>query len=402
MNASIKFILDSKALSNGLHTVYMQIIKNRKKKNIAIGFKCLKENFVDEKFTRGHKTYKTDNEVLTSFRAKAERIIRDFRNEGEDFTLRDFENKFRGKSDIIHCKVEDFFQEKISELERSGKMSSAKAFGDTKRSFINFAGREIFFSDITPDLMDKYELFLRGRDNQNGGIAFKMRYLRSLMNTAIKRKVMSSKNYPFGVYKISKLKAENNKRSLSIENFKRFRDVDLSANPDLLDSYNYFIFSVYARGMNFTDLALLRWENIQNSRIYYRRSKTNHNFNIEINDKMDEILGFYKNQRRTSNYVFPILLNDDLTPKQISNRKHKVISRHNKNLKRIGELAKIETPITTYVARHSFATILKFSGTSVDKISELMGHSNVEITNSYLKDFENEELDKEVNKLLNL
>ena len=75
MNTSIKFILDSKALSNGMHTVYMQIIKNRKKKNIAIGFKCLKENFVDDKFTRGHKTNKTDNEVLTSFRAKAERII---------------------------------------------------------------------------------------------------------------------------------------------------------------------------------------------------------------------------------------------------------------------------------------------------------------------------------------
>lgn len=402
MTTSIKFILDSKPLSDNMHSVYLQIIKERKRKNIAIGFKCVKENFENEKFIRGHKTYKVDNEVLTSFRAKAEQIIRDFRNEGEDFTLREFEIKFRGKSDVTQCKVEAFFEEIISESEKSGKMSSAKAFGDTKRSFIKFAGSDIFFSEITPALIEKYELFLRDRNNQNGGIAFKMRYLRSLMNTAIKRKVMSRKYYPFEIYKISKLKAENNKRSLSIENFKKFRDVDLAANPDLMDSYNYFLFSVYARGMNFTDMALLRWENIQNRRIFYKRSKTNHNFNIEINDKMEEILGFYKNQRRKSKYVFPILLNDDLTPKQISNRKHKVISRHNKNLKRIGELAKIDTPITTYVARHSFATILKFSGTSVDKISELMGHSNVEITNSYLKDFENEELDKEVNKLLNL
>lgn len=402
MNTSIKFILGSKTLSSGMHTVYLQIIKDRKKKNIGLGFKCLKENFSDEKFLRSHKNYKQDNQLLTSFRAKAEKIIRDFQIDGEDFSLRDFEQKFRGKSSISVCKIEDFFNEIILEAESMGKISSAKALADTKRSFLEFAGRDIFFSDITSALIEKYENFLRSRNNQNGGIAFKMRYLRLLMNIAIKRKVMNRKNYPFESYKISKLKADNNKRSLSIDNFKKFRDVDLSGNPDLIDSHNYFLFSIYARGMNFTDMAFLKWENIQHDRIFYKRSKTKHNFNIEINSKMKEILKYYKDQRRNTEYVFPILLSDNLTPKQIANRKHKVISKHNKNLKRIGELANIDTPITTYVARHSFATILKFSGTSVDKISELMGHSNVDITNSYLKDFENEDLDREVSKLLNL
>ena len=92
--------------------------------------------------------------------------------------------------------------------------------------------------------------------------------------------------------------------------------------------------------------------------------------------------------------VFPILLKENLTHPQIENRKNKVLKQFNYALKEIGKLANIQKPITTYVARHSFATCLKQKGISTDIISESLGHQNLAITQAYLKDFENSILDE--------
>lgn len=402
MNASVKFILDSKPLSNNLYTVYLRVIKDRKRKNIRINIKCKKEHFENEQFLRGHSGYKELNKLLNNLKAKAEKIIRDFQLDGIDFTFEEFERKFKNKPDIRNYKVSDFYNEIIDELERSGRMSYAKSYKDTRNSFLKFAGNNLLFRDINSMVIEKYEVYLREIGNQNGGIAFKMRHLRSLFNIAIKRKAMSKNNYPFEVYKISKIKSESNKRALSIDEFKKIKNADLSLRPELIEAYNYFMFSIYTRGMNFADMANLKWENISNDRIIYKRSKTKHRFNIEISEEIQEILNYYKYQNRSSEYVFPILLRDDLTPKQIAYRKHKVLQRYNKKLKEIAKIANVEQIITSYVARHSFATILKYLGTSVELISEMMGHSNVEITKSYLKDFGDEILDTESRKILNL
>lgn len=402
MNTSIKFILDSRPMSNNLYTVYLRIIKDRKRKNIALGLKCKKEHFENEQFLKGHPDYKVENNLLISFKVRANKIIRDFQNEDKNFDLDEFEYKFKNRTMEQNVLVAGFFDEIIDELTRSGRIGNAKAYKDTKDSFVSFGGKKLRLRDITPVLLEKYEVSLRERGNGNGGISFKMRHLRALVNKAIKRKLITKENYPFETYKVSKLKSVNNKKALSIEEFKKLRDVDLSKSPHLLEAYNYFMFSIYARGMNFIDIMKLKWTDIQDGRIYYVRSKTKASFSIEINPTMQEIIDLYKAQGRNSQYVFPILLKDDLTPVQIANRKHKVLSRYNSKLKEIGKLAGIEKSVTSYVARHSFATILKYLGTSVSKISEMMGHSDVQITMTYLKDFENEDLDQEINKLIEL
>lgn len=402
MNTSIKIVLDSRPLSNNLYTVYLRIIKDRKRKNIALGLKCRKEHFENEQFLKGHPDYKVENNVLINFKARANKIIRDFQNEGKNFGLDEFEYKFKNKTTEQNILVTGFFDEIIDELTRSGRIGNAKAYKDTRDSFVSFGGKKLRLRDITPVLLEKYEVSLRERGNGNGGISFKMRHLRALVNKAIKRKLITKEHYSFETYKVSKLKAVNNKKALSIEEFKKLRDVDLSKSPYLLEAYNYFMFSIYARGINFVDMMKLKWSDIQDGRIYYVRSKTKASFNIEIIQPMQDIIDFYKAQKRNSQYVFPILLQDDLTPIQIANRKHKVLSRYNSKLKEVGKLAEIDKPLSSYVARHSFATILKYSGTSVSKISEMMGHSDVQITMTYLKDFENEDLDKEMTKLVEL
>jgi site-specific recombinase XerD len=124
-------------------------------------------------------------------------------------------------------------------------------------------------------------------------------------------------------------------------------------------------------------------------------------FKVKILPPVKKVLDYYLNQNSATEYVFPILLRDDLSAVQIENRKQKTLKRFNKELKELANIAKVAKNVTSYVIRHSYATNLKQLGVSVEKISQSMGHSSVEITNSYLKDFETEEIDFENEKLLN-
>ena len=96
--ASIKFVLGSKPLSDGQYLVYLRITKNRKKKEISLGLKCSKENFINEQFLKSHRNYKIENELLFKYKQRAFEIIRIFQLNDEEYSLNDFENKFRGKS----------------------------------------------------------------------------------------------------------------------------------------------------------------------------------------------------------------------------------------------------------------------------------------------------------------
>ncbi len=402
VKATIKLALEGKPLSNGKYTVYLQVIKDRKRKRISLGLTCQKENFVNELFTKKHKNYQIENEMLLRIKTRALEIIRDFQNQNNDFTLNEFEEKFRGKKKSSNVKIIDFFDEIVDEEIRKGKISNAKAYRDTKNSIVKFKGKRLTFQDITPTFLEKYEVWLRENGNKNGGVKFKMRELKALFNKARKRGVIPNELYPFKDYKFSHLKSEAKKEFLSVEEFKKIKDLDLSKYPNLLDTYRYFMFSICTRGMNFKDMMHLKWSDIQNGRIYYVRSKTKGKLNLEIIPYVQEILDFYKAQNRPTNYVFPILLSEDLTPQQVFNRRHKVISRYNRQLKEIAKLAEINKRLTTYVGRRSFATILKMTGTPIEKITEMMGHSDVSVTIAYLKEFSNEDLDKENRKFMDL
>lgn len=403
--ASIRIILRDKATKEGMFPVVLRITKDRKSKLISLGFECEKKDWDErnKEFKRSHKNYQQRNRLLLKYKEKAMKIIDEFAQEDTNFTLSQFEMKFRGieehtaKTNAIY-----FFDEVIGELVASGRLGNANAYKEAKNSLVRFSGTEILFKDITPEFLEKFEVYLRLNGNEDGGIAFKMRELRALFNTAIRRKHITREIYPFEEYKISKLKTKKTKKALSIEDFKKIREVDLSERPDLIEAYNYAMFSFYTRGMNFTDMVHLKWVDIQDGRIYYTRSKTKGQFSIQITEKIQQILDYYKAQDRKTGYVFPILLNVGMTHQQIANRKHKVISRYNRKLKIIAKLAGVDKEISSYTFRHSFATILKKTGTSTDIISELMGHSDVRVTMTYLKEFENDILDDAAKTLENL
>tara|TARA_R110002072_G_scaffold121230_10_gene254722 strand:- start:812 stop:1309 length:498 start_codon:yes stop_codon:yes gene_type:complete len=153
-------------------------------------------------------------------------------------------------------------------------------------------------------------------------------------------------------------------------------------------------------GMNFIDLMKLNWDNVEEDKIKYIRSKTKGRFSVKILDPVREILNYYKSQNRKTNYVFPLLLKEGLTPVQIENRKLKTLKMFNKQLKEIAKIQGVNQNVTSYVIRHSFATHLKFAGISTDLIGELMGHHDVSVTQAYLKGFDDEMKDDAMSRLL--
>ena len=400
--ASIKILLRNKPNREGQFPIILKITKNRKPKVITLGMDCLLKNWdkSNSQFKKSEKNYIQRNRVLLKFKEKALQIIDSFNIEGIDFTLNQFEEKFRGKKSS-NITVSEFWEEKITDFIKANRVGNSKPYKDTYNSFFKFyQNKNLMFREITPAILDKYETFLRSNNNSDGGIGVKMRAIRALFNYAIKNGIVDDKYYPFKIYKISKFKSKGNKNALAREEMRLMETIDTEKYPHLIDTKNFMVFSYYMGGMNFIDMMKLKWENIEEDRIKYIRSKTKGKFSVRMLEPVKKVIAYYKAQNRPTNYVLPLLLKDNLTPIQIENRKHKTLSRFNRELKEIAKIQGIKQNVTSYTIRHSFATNLKFAGISTDLIGESMGHHDVSVTKAYLKEFENKVIDDAMTKLL--
>ena len=147
--------------------------------------------------------------------------------------------------------------------------------------------------------------------------------IRTLFNLAIEEGYAKESDYPFKKYSIQKrLKSKPRKIALSEEKFNRLKDFDIDSHKKFIDAFKMFLFSYYVGGMNFKDLAFLKWDNVKNDRLLYKRSKTKQNFTMPITNEAQHILNYYKDYTKTGGleYVFPIIMKDNLTEKQLYGR----------------------------------------------------------------------------------
>lgn len=175
---------------------------------------------------------------------------------------------------------------------------------------------------------------------------------------------------------------------------------DSEKHLHLRDARNYFVFSFYTRGMNYTDMMVLKWEDIDATTVSYIRNKTKGRFVITILPPVKEILSYYQAHALPTEYVFPILLKDGLTPAQIDHRKKKTLAKYNRDLKEIASICGINKSLSSYVARHSFANCLKQKGVATDVIGESLGHKDITTTQVYLKELGSSVLDEAAALLL--
>ncbi len=399
---TIKIIKRSHPLSNGLYPICLRITKDRRSKIISLKLSCAENEWNDSKgeFRKTFNNHVQYNRVLSEIKSKVQLIVSEFIANGENFTIEDIATKFLKYKYEKNYKVKDYWENYINMLIKSNRIGHSKYHQETLKSFFSYAEESTCFKDITPNLLNNYEAYLRSRNNTSNGISARMRAIRALYNRAIAEGILSREKYPFDTYKISSLKNGIEKRALSINDIRRIRDLDISKFPHLTDAKFYFLFSYFTAGMNFYDMLKLKWSNIKGDRILYVRSKTKGLISIKILKPVEKIIDFYRKQNRNTDYVFPILLSNDLTAIQIEYRKEKTLKKFNRDLREIAKLCNIEFNITSYVARHSFATNLKQKGIPTDVISEALGHQNISVTQAYLKQLENSVIDNAIDELV--
>ena len=389
----------------------MRLTINRIKYFIDLGFdvKLTKEQFEGGQI-KANSGIKNRNKINASIAKKlsdAHEVLLDLDRKNLPITLESFKKNF------LRQKTKDYvipyFEDYISDLEQKGKASTASIYTTVKNSLAKYKpNKNLRFSDIDLIFLRRYEQYLDGKGMVGNGISVYMRTLRALYNRAIGEEVADRNLYPFkntfnpNGYQISEIEQETRKRAITLEEIKKINGFETMELTAIHDAKMYFIFSFLARGMNFTDMAHLRQENITNNRIYYTRAKTRgkQRTSFEILPQMQEILEYFKIHPSKGDYLFPILDSKrHKTKQQQRDRIKTVLKRVNLKLKDIGNALEIEIPLSTYVTRHSWATIQKHQGESEALISQGLLHNNVQTTQIYLKSFENTPLD-EMNKRL--
>ena len=294
--------------------------------------------------------------------------------------------------------VEIIFNEQINILEKAQNFGSLHLYKYTCKSLKKFNSQlNFYFSDIDTVWLKKFENCLKNKNLSDNSIGIIYRTLRTVYNIAIEEKCVNPQLYPFRTFKVSKLHKDTAKRALTKSDIKRIISYQASTEREQL-SLDIFIFSYLTGGINFVDIASLTKDNIINNQLVYTRKKTGKLIKLPLHPTAYKLIEKYHNPETP--YLFPILSPFHKTEQQKANRVHKIIGKTNKDLKNIGESLKLPITLTTYVARHSFATVLKRSGVKTSVISESLGHSSERVTQYYLDSFENDKLSETINYLL--
>ena len=179
------------------------------------------------------------------------------------------------------------------------------------------------------------------------------------------------------------------KRAVSVKTIREIRDLDLTLHSSLDYARDMFMFSFYTRGMSFVDMAYLRKKDLQNGVLSYRRQKTGQQLFIKWEQPMQEIVAKY--DTAGTPYLLPIIKSTHKDERrQYKNAEHLV----NNNLKKIGKQLGLGIPLTTYVARHGWASIAKSNNIPLSVISEAMGHDSEQTTRIYLASLDTSVVDK--------
>jgi integrase/recombinase XerD len=229
-----------------------------------------------------------------------------------------------------------------------------------------------------------------------------MRHLRAIIRQAIELKLVASDAYPFKGYSIPA--SRNVKKALKLPQIKMLLEYQ-TGDDFKRKGLDFWLFSYISNGMNFTDICLLKPENIGGEFFRFYRAKTKNTkkkdlrpIKVPLTDLTLAIIEKWRNRNPENPYLFPVL-EAGLTPKQIKYKIQDFIRKVNEVMNSIAKELGIPTKINTYVARHSHSTILKRQGVSTEFIKENLGHSSVITTENYLDDFE-DDVKSEYAKLL--
>lgn len=399
MNATVNILLfKSKTLADGSHPLMIRICKDNKKKYKSLGV-SIQPQFWDFEKNKPRRNCPNKDAIQTLISAKlneyTEQIIV-YKSTDKNFTVASLADKIDSPQQATT--VNELFKSSIDRLKIARRTGYALSVQQVYNSLLQYNQHlDIYFTDIDVVWLKQYELYLRSKELSDNTIAIRFRTLRAIYNIAVEEKIVKPEYYPFKNYKVSKLSRETPKRSITksdVEGIISYR----TEHEYTIFAIDLFLFTYLMGGINFVDIAYLTRDNIIDDRLIYSRRKTGKLIKLPLQDKAIELIDKYR--QFDNPYLFPIFSKFHKTDQQKANRVHKVITKVNKYLKAVGEELGLPIDLTTYVARHTYATVLKRSGVNTSIISESLGHSSEKVTQIYLDSFENSQIDEAMKNLL--
>ncbi|MCF2496112.1 site-specific integrase [Dyadobacter chenhuakuii] len=412
MAISTKFVLRKKQESaEDQFAIMLQIIIDRKNLLVSTRRYSGEKEWQpkSQSVSKIHPKHKEINLLLRTIESEVDFMIISFGKQGKRPSFEDVKALVKkltgGQTEGEKKKLFVLFEEHIAKLRSLNRLGSAESYVSTLKSLKNFTNqKDPDILSIGLSFLNKYENWLIDRGCSIVTRSFYLRTFRTLWKAGIKEKYYPETHYPFKDFSFSKYNnPRTKKRAITRDQIELIASAVIDPeNDSLINSRNYFLFSFYCRGLNFTDLAELKWTNIVDEELHYVRSKTKEEFRFRLHPAAIQILEYYRDLKGNSDagYLFPILYKRHATIQSIRDRKKKILTRVNKQIKELGISLGILKPITTYVARHSYATALRRNGISKETIGRSLGHDSLKTTDIYLEDIGDPLLDELINSTI--
>lgn len=305
-----------------------------------------------------------------------------------------------------------YFIEVIKKLKENKKHPAVHTYRATLNSFTKFSrsdeeleNAETEESNIsvakvfTAWKLKEYETWLRNRGASWNTVSTYMRTLKAVYNRLVANKILE---YNANLFDDIYTKVESQtKRALTEEQMNTLLRADFEELPeDVQNVFAYFLLMFLFRGMPFIDLAYLRKQDLKSNCITYCRHKTGRKIVVRIPKEAMDLFEKYRNKDTNSGYLFPILNDTEKKEQEQYTRYRKVLRDFNRKLDKLARLLLPGVRISSYTARHTWATLAFYAGIPIGIISKALGHSSIKVTETYLKPFENTKVDEANDELI--
>jgi integrase/recombinase XerD len=392
MYPNYRIVLDlRRPKNNGLFPVKIRVTLNRVQKYYSIGLDLNVSNFDRIQNGSVRKELRIYKNKIADWENRAKHII----HQMDTLSFEEFKSRLHDNRSVKVTDVYALFDQKIDKLKSQEKISTSSIYNDAKNSLKRFKSK-LNLMDVTSDFLKNYESYMISEGRSVTTISIYIRSLRSIYNQAIDAEMVDRKYYPFGKNKYQPKAPRNIKKALTIEQIKSIIDYKVEEGSNQQLAKDMWLLSYYCNGMNIKDIINLKFKNIENDTIYFERLKTSSTNQapkpiiVALIPEALEIIKRWKKKKRSSNdFVFPVL-KKSMSEEEKLKVKNQFIKTINNYMKKIGTDIGYDKPLTTYAARHSYATILKRSGAPLGFISESLGHKSLQTTEAYLDSFEDD------------
>ncbi|WP_293713394.1 phage integrase SAM-like domain-containing protein [uncultured Parabacteroides sp.] len=302
------------------------------------------------------------------------------------------------KSDLVYSMLPV-----IKELKEEKKHSAVHTYTATLNSFTAFfdGKGDVMPTEqvFTPGILKEYQDWMRQKGASWNTVSTYMRVLRAVYNRLFTPgSAEHNPNLFGGVYTKVESKV---KRALTEEQMQTLSKANFDLLPeDIKCVLAWFLLMFMFRGMPFIDLAHLRKSDVKGKMIVYCRHKTGKQIEVGIPREAMRLFEEFRNKNPASPYLFPILSRELRNEWQLYRCYLEALRNFNRKLVKIGKLLLPGVKISSYTARHTWATLSFYMGTPLGIISQALGHSSVRVTETYLKPFGNKKMDDANNQLL--